>query len=72
MVMMKMCINTEKCCECGSCAHFCKQHGIDFDYSAREYKIDQERCIDCRTCKDYCPIDGALFEVNVAHPLAVF
>jgi len=61
---------TEKCIECGSCAPFCEQDGID--YTDGSYVIDQERCTGCGTCKEYCPIDDAIVAVEEVeiHPAA--
>ena len=53
---------TEKCIECGSCAPFCEQDGID--YVEGKYVIDQKRCTQCGTCKEYCPIDDAIVAVE--------
>jgi MinD superfamily P-loop ATPase len=53
---------TEKCIECGSCAPFCEQYGID--YIEGKYVIDQKRCTQCGTCKEYCPIDDAIVAVE--------
>jgi len=53
---------TEKCCECGSCAQFCKNGAID--YVEERYTIDPEKCDSCGTCAEYCPIDDALVEVT--------
>jgi MinD superfamily P-loop ATPase len=53
---------TDKCIECGSCAPFCAQDGID--YIEGRYVIDQARCTHCGTCKEYCPIDDAIVAVE--------
>ena len=55
---------TDKCIECGSCAHFCEKGGID--YVDGRYVIDQEKCDGCDVCKEYCPIDGAIITVSEA------
>ena len=49
---------TEKCIECGSCAPFCEEEGID--YIDGHYVINQERCTGCGTCLEYCPIDDVI------------
>jgi electron transport complex protein RnfB len=60
--MTKIYVITDKCCACGSCAPFCEQNGIDFDYDAERYRIDAARCTGCGTCLEYCPIDDAIVE----------
>lgn len=60
--MKKIYVITEKCCECGSCAHFCKNHAIEYDYAGQKYEIDKEQCDGCGTCMEYCPIDDAIVE----------
>ncbi len=62
--MKKTYVITEKCCECGSCAHFCEQGAIDYDYDGQKYEIDPERCDGCGTCMEYCPIDDAIVEAD--------
>ena len=51
---------TDKCIECGSCAPFCKNHGIDYIHG--KFVIDESKCEGCGTCKEYCPIDDAIVE----------
>jgi ferredoxin len=58
----------EKCIECGSCAPFCEQSGIE--YVDGKYVIDQEKCTGCGTCKEYCPIDDAIVVSEESQPEA--
>ncbi len=52
----------EICCECGSCAPFCKNKAIQ--WIDHQYWIDPERCEMCGACLQYCPIDHAIADLR--------
>ena len=63
-----VCIDSEYCVGCGTCAYACTSGSIQVRHYEREYEwsYDLGMCTFCGRCVDYCPLH--LLKMNTARP----